>query len=110
MRAILTTAATVAALAMASIGCAGAAAAPPPAPSCVGLAGTQEAADVWWGQFSGGRMQPSGSAVVPMGIAAEGCFPTRRACEHWLYRMKGAYSALLPASSTDCRHGYRGIY
>lgn len=84
---------------------------PPSAPTCVGLSGNPQAANVWWGQFSGGRMEPlADGAVAPVGISTEGCFSTRQACERWLYRMKGAYSALLPATSTGCRLGYRGIY
>jgi hypothetical protein len=80
-------------------------------PSCVGLAGTPEAAQVWWGRFAGGREEPTGGITAPIGISIEGCFPTRGACEHWLYEMKGAYSALLlPPGTNSCRRGYRGIH
>ncbi|HVV91916.1 MAG TPA: hypothetical protein VHD15_00715, partial [Hyphomicrobiales bacterium] len=39
---------------------------PPQAPTCVGLSGSPEAAHVWWGQFSGGQMEPlADGAVAP---------------------------------------------
>jgi hypothetical protein len=78
-------------------------------PSCVGLAGTPQAAQVWWGRFAGGREQPTGGTTAPIGISTEGCFPSRAACEHWRYVMKGAYSALLmPPGTNGCSRGYRG--
>jgi hypothetical protein len=110
MRAIL----PIATVALALAGMAGAATAQPleaTTPTCVGLSGTPEAAHVWWGLFSGGRMQSySNGATAATGIATEGCFRTQAACERWLFQMKGAYSALPPANNTGCRLGYRGLY
>jgi hypothetical protein len=114
MRTIMTTAAAVALLLSgAVVGGAGPATAQPldtTTPSCAGIAGTPEAASVWWGHFAGGRESPTDGTSAPIGATLEGCFPTRGACERWLYEMKGEYSALLlPPGTNGCRRGYRGM-
>lgn len=84
-----------------------AAAQPSPAttPSCVGVAHTPAAAQVWWGRFAGGREHVFSRVTAPIGVVVEGCFPSGAACENWLYGMKGEYSALPILAA--CSRGYK---
>ena len=61
---------------------------------------------VWWGRFSGGREMNSnfGRASSYDTHEAEGCFPSRAACERWMYALKSQYGD--QPRFNQCRLGY----
>jgi hypothetical protein len=65
----------------------------------------QQRDQTWWGRFSGGRevnWSFDGEAIEY--TTEEACFPTRRACERWLYEWKNEFGYM--PRWNECRRGY----
>jgi hypothetical protein len=59
---------------------------------------------VWWGRFAGGRYENGNKHSRERSHSADGCFPTRAACEGWMFALKSEWGDI--PKFDECRLGW----